>query len=53
MNEMNFDWSDLRIFLAVARHGSLAAAAKVTGLSAATLGRHITGLERVLGEELF
>jgi len=53
MNEINVDWADLRIFLAVARHKSLAAAAKITGQSAATLGRHVTDLERALGEELF
>ncbi|TIX57848.1 MAG: LysR family transcriptional regulator, partial [Mesorhizobium sp.] len=28
MNEMTVDWSDLRIFLAVAREGSLSSAAK-------------------------
>lgn len=53
MDETTFDWSDLRIFLAVARTGGLAAAAKATGQSPATLGRHIVGLERALGEELF
>lgn len=53
MNDMTFDWSDLRIFLAVARTGGLAAAAKATGQSSATLGRHIVDLERALGEELF
>lgn len=53
MDETTFDWSDLRIFLAVARTGGLAAAAKSTGQSPATLGRHIVDLERALGEELF
>lgn len=53
MNETTFDWSDLRIFLTVARAGGLAAAAKTTGQSPATLGRHIVNLERALGEELF
>ncbi|WP_018391072.1 LysR family transcriptional regulator [Ancylobacter sp. FA202] len=53
MDETTFDWSDLRIFLAVARTGGLAAAAKATGQSSATLGRHIVDLERALGEELF
>ncbi|TNM59900.1 LysR family transcriptional regulator [Aliirhizobium smilacinae] len=53
MDETSIDWADLRIFLAVARHKSLAAAAKNTGQSAATLGRHVTDLERALGEELF
>ncbi|GAB4067761.1 LysR family transcriptional regulator [Ancylobacter sonchi] len=53
MNETTFDWSDLRIFLTVARAGGLAAAAKLIGQSPATLGRHIVNLERALGEELF
>ncbi|MBL4811132.1 MAG: LysR family transcriptional regulator, partial [Rhodobacteraceae bacterium] len=39
MNEMKFDWDDLRLFLAVAREGGLAAAAASTGKSAPTLGR--------------
>lgn len=53
MDETTIDWSDLRLFLAVARAGGLAAAAKRTGQSPATLGRHILDLERALGEELF
>lgn len=53
MNEMAIEWSDLRIFLAVVRAGSLGSAAKALGQSAATLGRHIVGLERGLGAELF
>lgn len=53
MDETKLDWSDLRIFLTIARAGGLAAAAKTTGQSPATLGRHIVNLERALGEELF
>lgn len=53
MDETTLDWSDLRIFLTVARSGGLAAAAKEIGQSPATLGRHIANLERALGEELF
>ena len=53
MNEMNFDWDDLRLFLAVARHGGLAAAAASTGKSAPTLGRRMLALERRLGRDLF
>lgn len=48
-----FDWDDLRLFLAVARSGGLAAAAASTGKSAPTLGRRMLGLERRLGQELF
>ncbi len=53
MNETNFDWDDLRLFLAVARLGGLSAAATATGKSAPTLGRRMLGLERRLGRELF
>jgi DNA-binding transcriptional LysR family regulator len=50
---MDFSWDDLRLFLDVARLGGLSAATTKTGLSAATLGRRITTLERQLGEPLF
>jgi DNA-binding transcriptional LysR family regulator len=50
---MDFSWDDLRLFLDVARLGGLSAATATTGLSAATLGRRITALERQLGEPLF
>lgn len=48
-----FDWDDLRLFLAVAREGGLAAAATSTGKSAPTLGRRMLALERRLGRDLF
>lgn len=50
---MDFSWDDLNLFLDVARLGGLSAATGTTGLSAATLGRRITALERQLGEPLF
>ncbi len=53
MDETDFDWNDLRLFLAVARHGGLSAAAQATGKSAPTLGRRMLALEAVLGAELF
>jgi len=53
MHEMKFDWDDLRLFLAVAREGGLAAAAAATGKSAPTLGRRMLELERSLGRDLF
>ena len=53
MNETNFDWDDLRLFLAVARKGGLASAADATGKSAPTLGRRMLALEQQLGRELF
>ena len=53
MNETKLDWADLDLFLAVARGGGLAAGANISGISAPTLGRHMAGLERALGEVLF
>ncbi len=50
---MDFDWDDLRLFLSVARLGGLSAATQTTGLSAATLGRRITALEKKIGKPLF
>lgn len=46
-------WDDLRLFLDVARLGGLSAATATTGVSAATLGRRVTALERQIGEPLF
>lgn len=53
MDETNFDWDDLRLFLAVARYGGLAAAAQATGKSPPTLGRRMLTLERAVGADLF
>lgn len=47
------DWTDLGLFAAVARAGSLAGAARETGLSQATLSRRMTALEQRLGRRLF
>ncbi|CCD92849.1 putative transcriptional regulator, LysR family [Bradyrhizobium sp. ORS 375] len=52
MNEP-WDWSLLRSFLAVVRRGSLSAAARATGLTQPTIGRHIDELEASLGVALF
>lgn len=53
MNEMNFDWDDLRLFVAIARAGGLSAAARETGKSAPTLGRRMIAMERRMGRDLF
>jgi DNA-binding transcriptional LysR family regulator len=47
------DWSDLPYFLAVARTGQLARAARTLGTDATTVGRRVRRLERDLGERLF
>ncbi|HEX7037316.1 MAG TPA: LysR family transcriptional regulator [Pseudomonadales bacterium] len=46
-------WDPLRLFLAVARAGSVAAAARQLGLSHATVIRNVAQLERRLGLRLF
>jgi DNA-binding transcriptional LysR family regulator len=51
-NRGMFEWSDVRFFLAVARHGSTVAAAKALGLSQSTVQRRLVELERRLGREL-
>ncbi len=47
------DWGHLRIFLAVARHGQLLAAARRLNLNHATVARRLDALERSLGTPLF
>ncbi|WP_434385469.1 LysR family transcriptional regulator [Melittangium boletus] len=46
------DWNDLRCFLAVAREGSLAAAARVLEVDATTVGRRLAALEGELDTKL-
>lgn len=45
-------WDDLRMFLAVARHGRLQPAARALGLAPATVGRRVAALEEALGAAL-
>ena len=47
------EWSDLRVFLAIAREGTLAAAARRTGQSQPTMGRRLRALEQSVGQTLF
>jgi DNA-binding transcriptional LysR family regulator len=47
------DWTLIRSFLAVAEAGSLSGAARVTGISQPTLGRHIQAIEASLQVPLF
>ena len=47
------DWTLIRSLLAVADHGSLSAAARATGLSQPTLGRHVAEAQTALGLSLF
>jgi DNA-binding transcriptional LysR family regulator len=47
------DWGDLRIFLAIAREGTLGAAARKLGQSQPTMGRRLRALEQSVGQTLF
>lgn len=46
------DWEDLRVFVALARHGSLSAAARALSVTHATVARRIASLEEALREKL-
>uniref|UniRef100_B0SVP4 Transcriptional regulator, LysR family n=1 Tax=Caulobacter sp. (strain K31) TaxID=366602 RepID=B0SVP4_CAUSK len=48
-----FEWSDLPIFLAIAREGTLGAAARRLGQSQPTMGRRLKALEIATGAALF
>ena len=50
---MQFEWSDLRYFLAVARSGTTLGAARALGVNQTTCARRITALERALNARLF
>lgn len=49
----DFDWNLIRSFAAVANAGSLSGAARSSGISQPTLGRHISDLETQLQVTLF
>jgi DNA-binding transcriptional LysR family regulator len=49
----NVAWSDLHLFLSVARGGGLSAAAKEHDSSPATIGRRMLALEQAIGRPLF
>src|SRR6185437_7064600 len=53
MNDASLDWSDVRIFLAIARGRTLGAAAKRVGQTQPTMGRRLRALEEALGHTLF
>lgn len=47
------DWDDLKIALAIARHGTLTAAGRALGLNQSTMGRRLSALESGVGQPLF
>lgn len=53
MDLQSFDWSLLKVFVAVADTGSINAAAQQLGHSAAKVSRDIDLLEQQIGQELF
>ncbi|GAA6140277.1 LysR family transcriptional regulator [Hydrogenophaga sp. 5NK40-0174] len=53
MNSNELDWELIQSFHAALEHGSLLGAAKATGVSQPTLGRHIAALEAQLKVALF
>jgi DNA-binding transcriptional LysR family regulator len=46
---MMFDWNDLRFLIAVSRHGSTLAAAKMLGVNQSTVHRRLSALEGAIG----
>jgi len=50
---MSPNWDDLRVFLALARGGTLTKAAKVLGVSHPTVARRVQALETQIGARLF
>jgi DNA-binding transcriptional LysR family regulator len=46
------DWDDLRTFLAIARHGTLSAAARALGVTQPTMGRRLAAMEARNGARL-
>ncbi len=50
---INFDWNQVRAFLATVEEGSLSAAARALGQTQPTVGRQVAALEEALGVVLF
>jgi DNA-binding transcriptional LysR family regulator len=50
---MQANWDDLRIFLTLAREGTLTTAAKALGVSHPTVARRVAALEQQIGARLF
>lgn len=46
------DWEDVRVFIALARHGSLSAAARALSLNHGTISRRVRMLEEEIGQRL-
>ena len=53
MHGVAVEWSDVKVFLAVARAGTLGGAARLIGQTQPTMGRRLRALEEALGQRLF
>lgn len=53
MNDAAMQWNDVRVFLAIARCGTLGAAGRLLDQSQPTMGRRLKALEASLGHVLF
>ncbi|WP_342620971.1 LysR family transcriptional regulator [Rhodoferax sp. GW822-FHT02A01] len=47
------DWDNLRVFMTIAREGTLGAAARALGQTQPTMGRRLKSLEKTVGHVLF
>lgn len=47
------NWNELRVFLAIARHGTLTKASEALNVSVSTMHRRLAGLEESVGVQLF
>lgn len=52
-NALDFDWNQVRAFLATVEEGTFSGAARALGQTQPTLGRQVSGLEARLGVTLF
>ncbi|WP_313465698.1 LysR family transcriptional regulator [Pseudomonas nitroreducens] len=50
---MNFDWNDIPILLALARHGSMSATGRALGVDPSTMSRRLVAAEAALQTRLF
>ncbi|MCU9951101.1 LysR family transcriptional regulator [Pseudomonas sp. PDM13] len=50
---MNFDWNDIPLLLALARHGSMSAAGRSLGIDPSTMSRRLAAAEQSLQTRLF
>ena len=53
LHGVDMEWSDVKVFLAIAREGSLGGAARRIGQTQPTMGRRLRALEESLGQRLF